>query len=66
MLDLNRGELIMEYCGEVLDAKEFKKRSYNYSASGHQHFYFMALSQDNVCFMLFFKYNYIYYTVSFT
>ena len=50
MLDLNRGELIMEYCGEVLDAKEFKKRSYNYSASGHQHFYFMALSQDNVCF----------------
>nr|XP_039266370.1 histone-lysine N-methyltransferase SETD2-like isoform X1 [Styela clava] len=46
--DLTSGELIMEYCGEVVHQREFTRRSLEYSKSNHAHFYFMALSQDEV------------------
>lgn len=46
--DIEAGQLIMEYCGEVVDQHEFTLRSMKYSESNHQHFYFMALSQDEV------------------
>ena len=36
----------MEYVGEVLDPKQFKKRAKEYSKAEIQHFYFMALSKD--------------------
>ena len=36
----------MEYVGEVLDTRLFKKRAKNYSKDGVKHFYFMALSKD--------------------
>jgi len=37
---------LMEYVGEVLDTKQFRKRAKQYSRDEVQHFYFMALSKD--------------------
>ena len=37
---------IMEYVGEVLDSRLFKKRARQYTKDEVQHFYFMALSKD--------------------
>ena len=37
---------IMEYVGEVLDSRLFKKRARQYTKDEIQHFYFMALSKD--------------------
>ena len=37
---------IMEYVGEVLDTRLFKKRAKQYAKDNVQHFYFMALSKD--------------------
>ena len=42
------GRLVMEYVGEVLDHAEFERRSFLYAKNNQQHFYFMALSQDEV------------------
>lgn len=39
---------IMEYVGEVLDETKFRKRAKKYSKDDAQHFYFMALSADQV------------------
>lgn len=36
----------MEYVGEVLDTKEFKRRRKDYSRGQNPHFYFMALKPD--------------------
>lgn len=33
----------MEYCGEVLSPQLFAKRTAEYSAKRHKHFYFMSL-----------------------
>ena len=41
-----RGKFIIEYLGEVVSAKEFKKRSHEYARSGKQHHYFMELSRQ--------------------
>lgn len=41
-------KLVMEYCGEVLDPYEFYRRSQLYAETSQQHFYFMALSQEEV------------------
>jgi len=49
--DLPPGQLVMEYCGEVLDATEFYRRSHFYAENNQQHFYFMALSQDEVSYV---------------
>ncbi|XP_071745910.1 histone-lysine N-methyltransferase SETD2 [Lepeophtheirus salmonis] len=38
---------IMEYVGEVLDAKQFRKRAKRYAKEDVRHFYFMALSTEN-------------------
>ena len=38
----------MEYVGEVLDYREFRRRSKQYSRSNLKHFYFMALNADEV------------------
>uniref|UniRef100_F6UMR8 Uncharacterized protein n=1 Tax=Ciona intestinalis TaxID=7719 RepID=F6UMR8_CIOIN len=46
--NLSPGMLVMEYCGEVLDLQEFGRRSLLYSRGNQQHFYFMALSQDEI------------------
>jgi len=40
------GTFIMEYLGEVVSAKEFKKRSHEYARLGTKHHYFMELSQQ--------------------
>lgn len=38
----------MEYCGEVLDHKEFKARVKEYARNKNIHYYFMALKNDEV------------------
>lgn len=38
----------MEYVGEVLDPKEFRKRAKEYSKENNPHFYFMSLKADTV------------------
>lgn len=38
----------MEYVGEVLDAKQFRKRAKRYAKDDVQHFYFMALTSEHV------------------
>ncbi len=34
----------MEYVGEVLDPRQFRKRAKKYSKAGVKHFYFMSLT----------------------
>ena len=43
---LPRDTFLMEYCGEVLDTKQFRKRARQYAREEVQHFYFMALSKE--------------------
>lgn len=38
----------MEYVGEVLDPKEFRKRAKEYSKDQNKHYYFMALKSDSI------------------
>ena len=38
----------MEYVGEVLDFKLFKSRTKQYSKSGQEHFYFMAINPEEI------------------
>ncbi len=38
----------MEYVGEVLDYRNFKSRSKQYSKAGQQHFYFMAVTPEEI------------------
>ncbi|CAF0709874.1 unnamed protein product [Brachionus calyciflorus] len=44
--DLKSETFLIEYVGEVIDLKEFKKRCEKYSEQNNQHFYFMALQND--------------------
>ncbi|XP_043464325.1 histone-lysine N-methyltransferase SETD2 isoform X3 [Leptopilina heterotoma] len=46
--DLDAGEFIMEYVGEVVDPKDFRKRTKEYSKDKNRHHYFMALKSDQV------------------
>lgn len=39
---------VLEYCGEVLDHKEFKARVKEYARNKNIHYYFMALKNDEV------------------
>lgn len=38
----------MEYVGEVLDAKDFRRRAKDYSKDKNRHYYFMALKSDQI------------------
>ena len=44
--NIPRDTFIMEYVGEVLDTRLFKKRAKQYARDEVKHFYFMALSKD--------------------
>lgn len=46
--DLPEGSFIMEYVGEVLDPREFRKRVKEYARDNNQHHYFMALRADEI------------------
>ncbi|XP_031829753.1 SET domain containing 2 isoform X2 [Nomia melanderi] len=48
MVDLSAGEFIMEYVGEVVDPKDFRRRAKEYSKDKNKHYYFMALKSDQI------------------
>lgn len=43
-----RNTFVLEYCGEVLDHKEFKMRVKEYARNKNIHYYFMALKNNEV------------------
>jgi histone-lysine N-methyltransferase SETD2 len=45
---LIRGTFVMEYVGEVLDPKEFRRRAKDYAKDKNRHYYFMALKSDAI------------------
>lgn len=45
---LLRNTFVLEYCGEVLDHKEFKMRVKEYARNKNIHYYFMALKNNEV------------------
>ncbi|CAM9334197.1 unnamed protein product [Lampetra fluviatilis] len=47
-VDLQAGTFVLEYCGEVLDYKEFKTRAKEYARNKNIHFYFMALKNEEI------------------
>ena len=46
LVDLKPNTFLIEYVGEVIGLKEFKRRCEKYSAQNNQHFYFMSLYND--------------------
>ncbi|XP_014478705.1 PREDICTED: probable histone-lysine N-methyltransferase CG1716 [Dinoponera quadriceps] len=48
IIDIMAGEFIMEYVGEVVDPKDFKRRAKEYSKDKNRHYYFMALKSDQI------------------
>ncbi|KAI9234276.1 MAG: hypothetical protein BYD32DRAFT_464544 [Podila humilis] len=48
MQNIEAGEFVMEYIGEVLPHASFIKRTREYSVAGVEHFYFMSLQSDEV------------------
>ncbi|XP_076826896.1 histone-lysine N-methyltransferase SETD2 [Brachyhypopomus gauderio] len=46
--DLHPNTFVLEYCGEVLDHKEFKSRVKEYARSKNIHYYFMALKNNEI------------------
>lgn len=38
----------MEYVGEVVDPKDFRRRAKEYSKDKNKHYYFMALKSDQI------------------
>lgn len=46
--DLPVGTFVMEYVGEVLDQREFKRRVKEYAHDRQRHYYFMALRADEI------------------
>ncbi|KAK2581049.1 hypothetical protein KPH14_006092 [Odynerus spinipes] len=48
VVDLDVGEFIMEYVGEVVDPKDFRRRAKEYSKDKNRHYYFMALKSDQI------------------
>uniref|UniRef100_A0A8C4T551 [histone H3]-lysine(36) N-trimethyltransferase n=1 Tax=Erpetoichthys calabaricus TaxID=27687 RepID=A0A8C4T551_ERPCA len=47
-VDLPPNTFVLEYCGEVLDHKEFKARVKEYARSKNIHYYFMALKNNEI------------------
>ncbi|XP_071566986.1 uncharacterized protein Set2 isoform X2 [Temnothorax nylanderi] len=48
VVDIMAGEFIMEYVGEVVDPKDFKRRAKEYCKDKNRHYYFMALKSDQI------------------
>ena len=48
MEDLPPGAFIMEYVGEVIDPREFRRRAKEYARDKNRHYYFMALKSDTI------------------
>ncbi|XP_018350264.1 PREDICTED: uncharacterized protein LOC108753289 isoform X3 [Trachymyrmex septentrionalis] len=48
VVDIMAGEFIMEYVGEVVDPKDFRRRAKEYSKDKNRHYYFMALKSDQI------------------
>uniref|UniRef100_A0A8D3EEY9 [histone H3]-lysine(36) N-trimethyltransferase n=1 Tax=Scophthalmus maximus TaxID=52904 RepID=A0A8D3EEY9_SCOMX len=46
--DLTSNTFVLEYCGEVLDHKEFKTRVKEYARMKNIHYYFMALRNNEI------------------
>ncbi|GLH04577.1 Probable histone-lysine N-methyltransferase CG1716 [Gryllus bimaculatus] len=46
--DLPTGTFVMEYVGEVVDQKEFRRRAKDYAKDKNRHYYFMALKSDAI------------------
>ncbi|XP_075214845.1 SET domain containing 2 [Lycorma delicatula] len=46
--DIPAGTFILEYVGEVLDPKEFRRRAKEYAKDKNLHYYFMALKSDAI------------------
>ncbi|XP_053569697.1 histone-lysine N-methyltransferase SETD2 isoform X2 [Bombina bombina] len=46
--ELSPNAFVLEYCGEVLDHKEFKARVKEYARCKNIHYYFMALKNDEI------------------
>ena len=46
VFDLKTDTFLIEYVGEVIDLREFKRRAERYSAQNNEHFYFMSLQND--------------------
>lgn len=44
--NINQGDFIYEYIGEVIAERYFRKRMLQYDAEGVKHFYFMMLQKD--------------------
>jgi len=44
----SRNTFVLEYCGEVLDHREFKARVKEYARNKNIHYYFMALKNNEV------------------
>lgn len=47
-LSFSRNTFVLEYCGEVLDHKEFKTRVKEYARNKNIHYYFMSLKNNEV------------------
>lgn len=43
-----RNQFVLEYCGEVIDSKEFEKRKRDYAKKKIKHYYFMTLTPNEV------------------
>ncbi|XP_050388298.1 histone-lysine N-methyltransferase ASHH2 [Argentina anserina] len=43
-----KGQFLIEYVGEVLDAHAYEARQKEYAVKGHRHFYFMTLNTSEV------------------
>ncbi|XP_026829153.1 probable histone-lysine N-methyltransferase CG1716 isoform X2 [Ooceraea biroi] len=48
VVDITAGEFIMEYVGEVVDPKDFRRRAKEYCKDKNRHYYFMALKSDQI------------------
>lgn len=53
---------MLEYCGEVLDHREFKSRVKEYARSKNVHYYFMALKNNEVSLSPLVKHTYVPWT----
>ncbi|KAK1384440.1 Histone-lysine N-methyltransferase ASHH2 [Heracleum sosnowskyi] len=46
--DIQEGQFLIEYVGEVLDMHAYEARQKEYALDGHRHFYFMTLNGSEV------------------
>lgn len=46
--DLEPNQFVMEYCGEVMDYRDFQERAERYDKENRRHYYFMTLRADEI------------------